>query len=75
MIVKKTKAVAPTTAPNTVLLKTSYLKTTPVSTDLKQQLGELLFCLEFTLDRDLYGLGCKVFENMLNTYYEVKSNG
>lgn len=55
------------------LRSTSYLRTTSMSrANLKEQIGELLFCLEFPVGKELSRIGWGLFERQLRQYVDLR---
>ncbi len=54
------------------LLKESYLKKAPMSTKLKLEIGELLFCLEFPIGQRMRSNGWRLLEKMLRSYVDLQ---
>ena len=75
MSIKKAKAVAPTTAPNTELPNSSYNHTHLMSRQLKTEIGEMLLCLKFLQEPALQYIGLELFEEMLRQYVDKQILG
>ena len=76
MLTKSGRAAARTTTPKNNLQNASY----PVcakrsSGNLQIDIGELLFCLVFPLDRELNQLGWRLFDRLLRRYVDLKHTG
>lgn len=73
---KTKKASAGTLAERNKRQKTSYLRATTMSTEnLKEHIGELLFCLELPMGQNLKWMGWEILENMLRRYVDLRISG
>ena len=73
MIAEKTKAVAQTTAHKTEILKQTYYSRQRLSSlKLKQEIGEVLFYLEFLIEPELRCIGLGIIEKMLRNYVDLR---
>lgn len=77
MIVEKGTAahLSQQTAEKTDLHKTSYKKAATLSINLKQEIGELLFCLQFPVEQRFSWIGWGIFEKMLRQYVDLRISG
>ncbi len=77
MIVEKGTAahLSQQAADQTKLLKESYLNSASLSSNLKREIGELLFCLEFPVGQELCCIGWGIFEKMLRQYVDLRISG
>ena len=70
---KSNEAVALTTAPKNHRQAQSYRNVQLASSEnLRCEIGELLFCLEFSVGPELRQLGCELFERLLRRYVCLK---